>query len=254
MEKEPIHKKVYSVEIIGVGLALLYVTSCLVFLQYFKIPGFEQYSGLYIALFGLLAVGSMAVVRHKEWGRKLLIALSAIMFICISARYVPRINIVPLGYLFLNIIVLLYFTQAKIKWQFHTVKYASWNKSILLVDDDEVVIKTLRPVLLSHGYAVLTAMSGEDGLQIARRQKPDLIILDVILPGIKGRQVCQQLKGAPETAGIPVVFLTSKDSPEDLKAEKELGAAGHITKPVNMRLLVETIHGILRSGEAKKKR
>ena len=254
MEKEPIQKKVYSVEIIGLGLTLLYATSCLIFLQYIKIPGFEKYSGLYILLFGLLAVGSVAVVCLKEWGRKLLIVLNTAMFICITARYIPRVDLIPLGYLFLNIIVLLYFTQARIKWQFHTTKYAAWNKSILLVDDDESVIKTLRPVLLSHGYAVLTANTGEDGLQIARRQKPDLVILDVILPGVKGREVCQKLKEDPETKKIPVVFLTAKDSPEDLKAEREVGSAGHVTKPVDVKVLVETIQDVLGVKKKKEKR
>ncbi len=203
-------------------------------------------------MFGLSAVGSVAVVGLKEWGRKLLIAINTVMFICIMARYIPQIDLIPLGYLFLNIIVLLYFTQARIKWQFHTVKYAAWNKSVLLVDDDEAVIKTLRPILLSHGYAVLTAGSGEDGLQIAQRQKPDLIILDVILPGIKGREVCQQLKENYETKDIPIVFLTAKDSPEDLKAEKDAGSAGHITKPVDVKTLIGTVQNVLGPKEKKK--
>ena len=254
MEKEPIQKKVYNIEIIGLGLVLLYATSCLIFFQYIRIPGFEKYSGFYIVLFGLLAVGSLAVVGLREWGRKLLIVLNTVMFICITARYIPRIDLIPLGYLFLNIIVLLYFTQARVKWQFHTIKYVAWNKSVLLVDDDESIIKTLRPVLLSHGYAVLTATSGEDGLQIAKRQKPDLVILDVILPGMKGREVCQKLKEDSETEKIPVVFLTAKDSPEDLEAEKEVGSAGHITKPVDVKKLVETIQNVMESEEANKKR
>ena len=200
-------KKVYSVEIIGLGLALLYATSCLIFLQYLKIPGFEQYTILYGILFGTLFVGSIAVIALKEWGRKLLIMLNSVMLFFLVVRYIPKIDLIPLGYLFLNIIVLLYFTQSKIKWQFHTGKYDAWNRSILVVDDEEEIIKTLRPVLLSHGYAVLTASSGEDGLQIANTQKPDLVLLDVILPGIKGREVCQKLKGDPQTQDIssPVI-------------------------------------------------
>ena len=246
-------KKVYNVEIIGFGLALLYATSCLMFLQYLNIPGFEQYTAVYGALFGALFVGSLAVIALKEWGRKLLIVLNSVMVFFLAARYIPKIDFIPLGYLFLNIIVLLYFTQSKIKWQFHADKCDAWNRSVLIVDDDEAIIKILRPMLLSHGYAVLTASSGEDGLQIANTQKPDLILLDVILPGIKGREVCQKLKGDPQTRDIPVVFLTAKDSPEDIQAEKDVGSSGHITKPVNMKVLIETVQSILDSKGAGKR-
>ena len=246
-------RKVYNIEIIGIGLALLYATSCIVFLLFLKVPGFERHTGLYVAIFALLAVGSIAVVALKEWGRRLLIMLNIVMFALISARYIPKIDIVPLGYLCMNVIVLLYFTQSNVKWQFHTRKYGSWNKSILLVDDDESIIKTLRPVLLSYGYAVLTADTGEEGLQVIRRQKPDLVILDVILPGIKGRELCQQMKQDPELRNIPVIFMTAKESPEDIKAEKAIGAAGHITKPVDIRVLVEVIQKVLDSAEKKKR-
>jgi CheY-like chemotaxis protein len=249
MEKELIQtqRKIFYVKMIGLGLTLLYVTSCLIFIQYLKVPGFEHQTSLYIFLFGSLAVGSVAVMGLREWGRKLLVVLNTLMLVFIAAQYIPRIDLVPLGYLLLNVIVLLYFTQTKIKWQFCATKHSSWNKSILLVDDDEVVIKTLRPILLSHGYAVLTATSGEECLQIAKRQVPDLVILDVILPGIKGREVCQRLKKDPDTQRIPVVFLTAKDSPEDLEAEKRAGAAGHITKPVDMKMLIDTIQDIMNS-------
>ena len=246
-------KKVYSVEIIGVGLTLLYATSCLVFLQYLHIPGFEQYTILYGVLFASLFIGSLAVIALKEWGRKLLIVLNSAMLFFFLTRYIPEIDLIPLGYLFLNVIVLLYFTQSNIKWQFHVGKYDAWNRSVLIVDDDEMIAKTVRPVLLSHGYAVLTASSGEDGLQIANTQKPDLILLDVILPGIKGREVCQKLKENPQTEDIPVVFLTAKDSPEDIQAEKDVGSSGHITKPVNIKVLVETVQSVLGSKKESKK-
>lgn len=238
-------KKLYSVEIIGFVLALLYATSCLIFLHYLNIPGFEQYTAVYGVLFGALFIGSLAVSALKEWGRKLLIAVNAVMLFFLVARYIPEIDLIPLGYFFLNVIVLLYFSQAKIKWQFHARKYAAWNRSVLIVDDDEAIIKVLRPVLLSHGYSVLAATSGEDGLQIARTQKPDLILLDVILPGIKGREVCQELKGDPQTRDIPVVFLTAKDSPEDIRAENAVGSSGHITKPVDAKELIAKVQGVL---------
>lgn len=246
-------KKTHYIEIIGVGLTLLYATSCLIFLQYLNIPGFEQYPFLYGILFGALVIGALAIIALKEWGRKLLIVLNFVMLMFLAARYIPLIDIVPLGYILLSIIVLLYFTQPKVKQRFHAGRRDAWNKSILIVDDDETIIKTLRPMLLSHGYSVLAAGTGEDGLQVIRTQKPDLILLDVILPGIKGREVCQKLKEDPQTRDIPVVFLTAKDSPEDIQAEKEAGSSGHITKPVDMKVLVEMIQNVLGSKGASTK-
>lgn len=246
-------KKIYNVEIIGFGLALLYATSCLIFLQYLNVPEFKFKIIIYVFLFGALLIGSLAVMTLKEWGRKLLVVLNSTMLLFFVIHYIPKIDLVPLAYVFMNVVVLLYFTQSKVKLQFHSAKHIAWHKSILVVDDDETIIKMVRPVLLSHGYSVLTASTGEDGLQIARTQKPDLILLDVILPGIKGREVCKQLKEKPETKDIPIVFLTAKDSPEDIQAEKNVGAMAHLTKPVNSKTLMETIQSILAPRGAKKR-
>jgi CheY-like chemotaxis protein len=161
------------------------------------------------------------------------------------------VDLAPLAYLFLSVIVLLYFSQNKVKRQFHLGRYDAWNRSILIVDDDEMIGKMIRPILFSHGYSVLTAETGEDGIQIAKKQKPDLILLDVILPGIKGRDVCRKIKEDPETAHIPVVFQTAKDSPEDIKAEQAVGSSGHITKPIDARVLIKTIQGILDPDHGK---
>ena len=124
--------------------------------------------------------------------------------------------------------------QPQNKWQ-----------SILVVDDDETVTKTIRPVLIANGFSVLSASSGEDGLRIAREQKPDLILLDVILPGIKGREICKRLKADSGTKHIPVVFLTAKNSEDDVQAELEAGAAAHLTKPVNYQALLTMLQNIL---------
>ncbi|OGX07967.1 MAG: hypothetical protein A2Z88_04725 [Omnitrophica WOR_2 bacterium GWA2_47_8] len=125
---------------------------------------------------------------------------------------------------------------------------AQLRKSILLVDDDPAILKTLKSALLSSGYSVLTAASGEKGLQVAKNQKPDLILLDVLLPGIKGREVCIKLKNAPETSRIPVMFLTAKDSPDDVEAEIKAGGLAHITKPVNTSKLLEEIRKAIGSS------
>lgn len=244
-------KKIYNVEIIGAGLALLYAVSCLIFINYLNIPEYKLRMVVYLSFFGLLCTGSVAVINLREWGRKLIIATSSVMLASLVVRFIPQVDLVPLGYLFLNIIVLLYFTQSKIKSQFHSGRYVAWKKSILIIDDDDGIIRAIRPVLLSHGYAVLTAPTGEEGLLIAQTQKPDMVLLDVILPGIKGREVCRMIKADPVTKHIPVVFLTAKDSPEDIKAEKEAGAAGHLTKPVQPQILldkVQSVFGLLTSA------
>jgi CheY-like chemotaxis protein len=238
-------KKVNAVVVIGLGLTFLYAMSSLVFLQYVHIPGFEHSTKGYSALFGALCLCSVAVVMLKEWGRQLFILLNAVMLISVGAEYIPKIDLLPLGYLFLNGIVLLYFTQGKIKRQFHKGRHVAWEKSILIVDDDEVAVRMLRPALLSHGYAVLTAETGADGLQIVQSQKPDMILLDVLLPDINGREVCRQLKEARETRDIPVVFMTAKDSLEDIQAETEVGGIGHITKPVEIEVLIQAVEKIL---------
>jgi len=250
MERE---RKLYNIEIIGFVLTVLYAISLLVFINYLIVPEFKSRMTAYVILFSLLCIGSLGVMTHKEWGRKSLVVLNCIILFCLAVRYIPQIDIVPLAYLFLSVIVILYFTQSRVKIQFHSGTYDPWNKSILVVDDDELIHKLVRPILLSHGYAVLAASSGEEGLQIARRQKPDLILLDVILPGLKGRDMCAKLKEDPQTKDIPVVFLTAKDSPEDIEAEKKVGSSGHLTKPVNAKILVETIQGILDPKKARKR-
>jgi len=238
-------KKTYDVTVIGFGLTILYAISCMAFINYLNIPGFKLRTAVYVILFGTLCIGSVGVMTLKEWGRKLLIILNAVMFFFLAVRFIPQLDLVPLAYLFLSLIILLYFTQSKVKIQFLKGEYDPWHRSVLIVDDDEMVPKMLRPILFSHGYSVLTASSGEDGLQIAKMQKPDLIILDVILPGIKGREVCQRIKEDPETQHIPVIFLTAKNSQEDFRAEEDAGSAGHLTKPVDSKNLIDMIQKTL---------
>ena len=122
---------------------------------------------------------------------------------------------------------------------------ANEGKSILIVDDDKGLLKVIRAGLMFNGYEVYTAATGEKGLQLAKKKKPNLIILDVILPGIKGREVCARLKEDSETRDIPVIFLTAKDSPDDIKAELEVGAITHLTKPINTQQLIAEIKKIL---------
>src|SRR5580658_9398798 len=118
-------------------------------------------------------------------------------------------------------------------------------KKILLVDDDTGQHMVIVPILSKAGYIVVSAKNGEQALHLALNERPDLIILDVIMPGIKGRDLCKKIKAYDVLKDIPVIFLTAKDSDDDVKAEMEAGAVTHLTKPVNPAGLIKTISEII---------
>jgi len=240
--------KLINIKTIGISLAALYAISLWVFLLLFRVPQFEMRNYIYALLFLALLIGSMAVIYLREWGRRTVLIANGILLACLAIRYLPTIDVVPFSYFIMCVIIFLYFTQQKVKIQFIKKEKGVWQ-SVLIVDDDPSVLKIVRQVLISSSFSVLTASTGEEGLQIAKSQKPDLIVLDVILPGIKGREVCKKLKEDPETADIPVVFLTAKDSADDVKAEIDAGAIAHLTKPVNSKILTNTIKDILSSSK-----
>jgi len=119
------------------------------------------------------------------------------------------------------------------------------SKKILLVDDDPGMHLIIVPILTKAGYFVFSAKNGEQALHMALNERPELIILDVIMPGIKGRDLCKKIKAYDVLKNIAIVFLTAKDSEDDIKAELEAGAITHLTKPVNPTELVKTIDGII---------
>jgi len=241
-------KKLSDIKTIAVGLAILYGISFLIYLQYLRAPIMQHDSIVLLIIFGLLFVSSIAVVQLKEWGRFLLVVLNVVLGAYLIRPYLTFDDLVPLSYVLMCLVVIMFFNQDRIKIRFKTARVAAgpW-RSVLVIDDDEALIKTVRPILISHGFSVLTAVSGEDGLTVAKAQKPDIILLDVILPGIKGRDVCRAIKDDPATKHIPVVFFTAKDSADDIRAEMEAGAEDHITKPIDPRTLISTIDGILKA-------
>jgi DNA-binding response OmpR family regulator len=119
------------------------------------------------------------------------------------------------------------------------------SKKILLVDDDPGVHLLIVPVLSKAGYFAESAKTGEQALQLALKDRPDLIILDVIMPGIKGRDLCKKIKAYDVLKNIAIIFLTAKDSEDDIKAELEAGAITHLTKPVDPSALLRTIDSII---------
>jgi|GEM_PF-3170787 CheY-like chemotaxis protein len=104
---------------------------------------------------------------------------------------------------------------------------------ILAVDDNPINLKLLSRALINTNYEIYTASSGEEALKVAREVVPDLILLDVMMPGMDGYQVCKKLQEDPHTAFIPVIFLSAKNEPVDKAKGLALGAVDYLTKPFN---------------------
>ncbi len=116
---------------------------------------------------------------------------------------------------------------------------------VLIIDDDKMLHQMLKVVLGANGFDVVSALTGEEGLSLAGAVKPDIIVLDVMMPGIKGRDVCRTLKANADTRAIPVLILSAKDSDDDVAAELAAGAVAHLTKPVNSASLVRKVKQLL---------
>ena len=119
------------------------------------------------------------------------------------------------------------------------------GKKILIVDDTKDILFVVSRRLKSWGYEALTAESGEEGLRIVDEQTPDLILLDIMMPKMKGRDVCARLKANPKTAHIPVIFLTALGLADHIKAGMDLGAEDYIVKPFEPAELKERISVVL---------
>ncbi|MCB8925369.1 MAG: response regulator transcription factor [Ardenticatenaceae bacterium] len=118
--------------------------------------------------------------------------------------------------------------------------------TILVIDDDELVSRTLQRALKLYGYHVMVSNSGTEGLQLARRHRPDLFILDIMMPGADGYQVCRQIRGDPLLQDLPVLFLTAKAKDEDKIEGFRAGADDYLSKPFNMEELQLRVRAILR--------
>lgn len=122
--------------------------------------------------------------------------------------------------------------------------------TILVIDDDELVSRTLQRALKMYGYQVMVANSGTEGLQLARRHRPELFILDIMMPGADGYQVCRQIRGDPLLKDLPVLFLTAKAKDEDKIEGFRAGADDYLSKPFNMEELQLRVKAILRRATA----
>jgi EAL domain-containing protein (putative c-di-GMP-specific phosphodiesterase class I)/DNA-binding response OmpR family regulator len=118
-------------------------------------------------------------------------------------------------------------------------------EKILIVDDDEDILLIVQTILSSAGYSAFTARNGREGVETARELRPDLILLDVMMPELSGWEVCTTLKNAPETRQIPIAMLTVKSEIRDLITGMQVGADDYITKPFTRRKLLSTVRRLL---------
>ena len=123
---------------------------------------------------------------------------------------------------------------------------------ILVVDDEIYIVHILDFSLGMEGYEVVTALDGEQALEKLKSDKPDLIVLDIMMPKLDGYEVCKAIKSNPETRQIPVILLSAKGRNVDQKLGFDVGADDYITKPFSPRKLVERINQLLGQAVTEK--
>jgi two-component system phosphate regulon response regulator PhoB len=117
---------------------------------------------------------------------------------------------------------------------------------IFVVEDDPDILELVRYNLVQHGYEVTCVLSGEEALTQIRSRVPDLVVLDLMLPGVDGLEVCKTLKQEAHTASIPILMLTARSEEADIVAGLELGADDYLVKPFSPRVLLARIRAVLR--------
>ena len=121
------------------------------------------------------------------------------------------------------------------------------TKTVLIVDDEQAIIDVLKFNLVKEGYEILEAKDGQTGLEMALQERPDLIMLDIMLPKLDGLTVCKRVKNS---CNIPIIILTAKDTEIDKIVGLELGADDYITKPFSVRELVARVKANIRKADA----
>lgn len=125
------------------------------------------------------------------------------------------------------------------------------NERILVVDDEEPIRELLRYNLEKDGFRVACCGSGEEAIKLVRNDPPELILLDLMLPGTGGLDVCRTLKGNPATADIPIIMITAKTEDTDVVLGLELGAEDYVTKPFSTKVLLARVRTALRRKNRK---
>jgi two-component system alkaline phosphatase synthesis response regulator PhoP len=124
------------------------------------------------------------------------------------------------------------------------------KKQVLVVDDEEDILELVSFNLTKEGYQVICTTTGEKALDVVRTNRPDLMVLDLMLPGINGLEVAKVLKNDPETRHIPIVMLTAKGEESDIVTGLELGADDYVMKPFSPRILAARVKAVLRRKAA----
>lgn len=124
------------------------------------------------------------------------------------------------------------------------------NKTVMVVDDNPDIVTIVKTILEGKGYGVQSAYSGQEVFNLLSDQKPDLIVLDIMMPQMDGLEVLTRLKGEPSTAAIPVILLTAKVQYEDVLGGYKMGADYYITKPFTSTQLLNGINLLLGEGKA----
>ena len=122
------------------------------------------------------------------------------------------------------------------------------REHILVVDDEENILELLEYNLKKHGYLVSCVATGEEALKAVKAAVPDLILLDLMLPGIDGMELCKMLKANPKTCHVPIVMLTARGEEVDIVTGLELGADDYVTKPFSPRVLLARLRTVLRKS------
>jgi two-component system cell cycle response regulator DivK len=122
--------------------------------------------------------------------------------------------------------------------------------TILIVEDNEKNMKLARDVLQSRGYVTLEAVTGEDGVRMAIEKKPDLVLMDIQLPGINGIEALRQVRADPDCARIPIVAFTASVMSADRSQITAAGFDGFLGKPINLKEFLETIKQVLATGRS----
>jgi DNA-binding response OmpR family regulator len=121
-------------------------------------------------------------------------------------------------------------------------------KEILIVDDEPGVVVAIQFLMEQQGYSVLIAQRGEDALDLVYKYKPDLIILDIMLPGISGWEVCEIIRLNPAYRNVKIIFLTARGAEAEIARGLSLGADAYITKPFSNDRLVARVNALLESA------
>lgn len=121
-------------------------------------------------------------------------------------------------------------------------------RTILIVEDNEKNMKLARDVLQAKGYATLEAVTGEDGVRAAIEKKPDLVLMDIQLPGINGIEALRRLRAEPACARIPIVAFTASVTPTDRSQISAAGFDGFLSKPINLKDFLDTVKRLLEAG------